>query len=118
MSSLVATSEKTIPAPFFYCSGDVGVAFVLASPASRSSEVIIEFSLDCLLWKRATVKSSFTRFASSPSGRQHYVTWDSLTDVGPVYQRIFVRLRIDGVAADSYSIFFIDNLAPYSGTTT
>lgn len=100
----------------FYGSGNISIDFVLTSPVSKSSEVVVEHSTDIgRSWSRSTIKTNFKRFASSPSGLKHVVVWDSVADLGHISVQARVRLRIDGVASDRDATFNINNMNARGG---
>jgi hypothetical protein len=103
----------------FSGSGDVSIDFTLVRNDSKSSEVMVEHSTDNgRTWKASKVKSGFKRFASSPTGLRHLVTWDSVSDLGRSSVRALVRLRIDGSASDRFSAFNINNTNTRGGLLT
>lgn len=98
------------PVASFSGSGDISVQFTLMNKDSKSSEVVLEHSIDDgRTWRASTIRYWSGRYASSSAGVSHTIIWDSVTDVGRASVRVLVRLRIDGVCSDRFSVFNIDN---------
>lgn len=63
--------------------GDAQLSFKLSSESEAEVDVLLEISRDGgVHWRTGRTREATSQLAASPSGIEHHVTWDSLSDAG------------------------------------
>ena len=82
--------------------GDVPLTFTLVHPEAETAQVRLEWSDDGDNWSDLTVTGELFELASSSTGVDHTVTWDTVSDLGSgQHEDLQMRLRVSSACGST-----------------